>query len=341
MSCSVPYSCPVGTGTAQPDAFAATPFAVNSAPAPPEDLRPLGRSREYARGNLPRRLSFWHAPRANRWELVCVSAGRLRTQWLGASGVAVVDLPAGDSRWIAPGMRWRVADMAVETRFALRIYAADALPVGAPQPLRAALFDDAEHISVDDAEVFRTVIAALVPGGARLLHGCFDYDDALPVLAGVSGSHWFWHPLHASTEGFTAFVTRSARPVGLMEYLGCDHALIEAVLSKALRGDAEYASWLHLALTRHMAIEEKLLFPAYLEVGGRESWVRGLRNEHAHLRRQLAMLANPDSTRRFLLLLDGHDEKEEQIVYPDIVARLTGDATDLTRAAMFYRPGQD
>ena len=38
--------------------------------------------------------------------------------------------------------------------------------------------------------------------------------------------------------------------------------------------------------------------------------------------------------RRFLLLLDGHDEKEEQIVYPDILARLGRDADRLAMEAM-------
>jgi hypothetical protein len=35
-----------------------------------------------------------------------------------------------------------------------------------------------------------------------------------------------------------------------------------------------------------------------------------------------------------VLLLDGHDEKEEQIVYPDILAKLGGDAPSLGRQAM-------
>lgn len=306
--------------------------------APPAQLRLLGRSRAYVRENLPGRLTVWHAPRANRWEHLCVSAGRLHTQWLDASGVIGVELQAGQSRWIAPGTRWRVADMPDGASFELQIHAADALPAGAPQPLRAALLDAAERVDVDDAAAFTHLIDTLTPGDARLLHGCFDGTEMLRALSTEQGQHWFWHPLHASAQGFTTFITRSAEPVGLLEYLGRDHAVIEAVLAGALRGDAEHTRWLHATLARHLAIEEQLLFPAYLDAGGHEGWIRGLTNEHAHLRRHLATLTNPDSTRRFLLLLDGHDEKEEQIVYPDILARLGTDAAALTRSAMFFRP---
>ncbi|MGH8122973.1 MAG: hemerythrin domain-containing protein [Rudaea sp.] len=311
---------------------------MKSEPVPPTGLRPLGRSRTYARDDLPKRLTLWHAPRANRWEHLCVSAGRLHTQWLEASGVAAADLQAGESRWIAPGTRWRVTQMHVDARFELQIHAADALPVDAPQPLRAALLDAAERVGVDDAAAFHRLIDMLAPGEARLLQGRCDCTDTLRAIIAESGLHWFWHPLYAGADGFTTFIACSAEPIGLLEYLGRDHAVIEAVLAGALRGDIEHTRWLQATLARHLAIEERLLFPAYLNAGGRESWIRGLNNEHVHLRRHLAALSKHDSARRFLLLLDGHDEKEEQIVYPDILARLGAGAAELTRSAMFLRP---
>ena len=40
------------------------------------------------------------------------------------------------------------------------------------------------------------------------------------------------------------------------------------------------------------------------------------------LKRQLQALHDADHVRRFVMLLEAHDEKEEQIVYPDIAARL-------------------
>lgn len=38
----------------------------------------------------------------------------------------------------------------------------------------------------------------------------------------------FWHPLDAASTSFTALIARSSRPYGLADYLGRDHAVIEA-----------------------------------------------------------------------------------------------------------------
>jgi len=311
---------------------------MESAPTPPDRMRPLGRSRTYTRADLPERLTHWHAPRANRWERLCVTAGQVNTHWLGASGATPVQLRTGDDRWIAPGSRWCVAHMDADARFELQVYAADSVPVSAPQPLRAALFDDLERVHLDDAPTFTRQVANLAAGDTQLLQGCFDYGEALSAILAKEGQGLFWHPLCADPGGFTAFIARSAQPVGLLDYLGRDHAVIEAALSGALRGDAEYVDWLHAVLGRHLAIEEQLLFPAYLKAGGRAGWIQGLINEHALLRQHLGTLANPEFRRRFLLLLDAHDEKEEQIVYPDILSKLDADATDLARSAMLYPP---
>ncbi len=156
------------------------------------------------------------------------------------------------------------------------------------------------------------------------------------------GTRWRVTEMPAQTRFELQIFAADALPVGLLEYLGRDHAVIEAALARALRGDARGVAWLHASLQRHLAIEEQLLFPAYLKAGGREAWVRGLCNEHAHLRKQLDLLFDDDADvtlrarRRFTLLLDGHDEKEEQIVYPDILARVGADLVELTRAAILY-----
>ncbi len=317
-----------------PIQYSLVPPDMDNTPTPSASLRQLGRSRTYTQADLPERLTRWHAPRANRWECLHVTAGRLCTQWLGAGGASTARMQAGDHRWIAPGMRWRIARMDVDTCFELQIFAAEALPVGAPQPLRSALLDDAGHVQVDNSTAFTAVIANLASGAERLLHGRFDVREALCAALDAGDARLFWHPLEMDAEKFTAFVTRSAEPITLPDYLGRDHAVIEAALAGALRGETEYTRWLHATLARHLAIEEELLFPAWLAAGGRKGWVDGLLNEHARLRQELPRLSAADSRRRFLLLLDGHDEKEEQIVYPDILARLGSDAAALTRAAM-------
>ena len=143
-----------------------------------------------------------------------------------------------------------------------------------------------------------------------------------------------WNPMRRGQAGSSALVARAAKASGLIEDLGRDHDLIEAGLAGALRGDVGRELWLRNALARHLVIEEDILFPADLEAGGNPGWVRGLCNEHKHLRRDLDRLSDPVSQRRFLLLLDGHDEKEEQTVYPDILKRLGPDAEALTQRIM-------
>ncbi len=303
---------------------------------PLADRRQLGRSRAYTRADLPGRLRHWHAPRINRWERLCVTAGPLGMERLGAAGVTAELLAADDTRWIAPGTRWRVAQIGPVARFELEIYAEAQSATVAPHPLREALLAAAERVECANAHAFEGVIANLAVGERCVLHGRFDWRAPLRAAMEESGQTLFWHPLIAGGGGFTAFVARAARAFDLAQYLGRDHAVIEAALAGMLRGDTEYTRWLHAALERHLHIEEDLLFPAYMEAGGRAAWVRGLKNEHTYLRQYRTSLAEPDSRRKFLRLLDGHDEKEERIVYPDMLAHLGSRADDLTTSTILF-----
>lgn len=300
----------------------------------PAGLRQLGRSRSYAGADLPERLRHWHTPRINRWERLRVIAGTLVFERLDASGAMAERLGSGDGRWFAPGVRWRIEDMSADARFELEIHADAGSEPAAPQGLRSELLDEAERVKLVDAAAFAALIRELAPGERRLIEGGFDVSPSLATVLHEGGGTIFWHPLAAGANGFTALLARSERAFGLSDYLGRDHALIEAALAGALRGDMDYERWLHATLERHLHIEEELLFPAYLSAGGREPWVRGLKNEHKYLRQYLVSLAAPDERRKFLRLLDGHDEKEERVVYPDIVERLAEAADDLLESAI-------
>jgi tellurite resistance-related uncharacterized protein len=305
---------------------------VTPAPTPPAQRRQLGRSREYTQANLSERLRRWHAPRANRWECLCVDAGPLVVEWL--DNEEAQSLRTAENVWIPPGTRWRIVQLDARSRFRLEIYADAATAASTPQPLRAALLDAAECVHIDDEAALARLLAGLGAGERRLVRAGFDFGPAL--RAAIVESNWTlcWHPLDAGRGHMTALLSRSAQPIGFAEYLGRDHAVIEAALAGVLRGDAERGACLGNALARHLRIEEQLLFPTYLDAGGNAGWVRGLCNEHRQLNFHLERLSEATSRRRFLLLLDGHDEKEEQIVYPDILAKLGDDAYGLGRQAM-------
>ena len=118
--------------------------------------------------------------------------------------------------------------------------------------------------------------------------------------------------------------------------------MIEAALGGALAGNAEYGGWLRAVLERHLRIEEQMVFPALLAAGGDDHLVRGLLNEHRFLRQYLAELGDPMGRRKFLRLLDGHDEKEECSVYPDVQARIGAGTDALLARALAWplpRPG--
>lgn len=303
---------------------------------PPPGLRRLGRSREYSPASLPDRLTRWHSPRADRWERLHVGTGRLTIAHLGASTVTMQTLEAGGTCWIGPGMRWRVAHAAPDTRFELDVHAATPAASSAPPRLQADTLAEAERVDVEDARALGRLLRGLAAGDRRLVRGRFDWTGTLRGALEADAGTLSWHPLDVGDGHFTAFAARTGTPIGLVDYLGRDHLVIEAALAGMLCGDADYTVWLRSALERHIRIEETLVFPAYVAGGGREAWVRGLNSEHAHIRRYLETFAEPDVPRKFVRLLDGHDEKEERVVYPDIIAHLGARADGLVPAAMLF-----
>ncbi len=294
----------------------------SSTTAPPIARRALGRTRSYVRADVPERLFQWHAPRANRWERVQVEGGVLEIEWLEAEGLRRESLAPEDARWVAPGARWRIASMQDDARFSLEVHADESVEPTAPQPRRSRVLDAATRLQVTDQADFDRRLDSLKPGERCLVSAPSAAVEWFAAAALRAQGRLCWHPLACPDGVLVALVARAEKAIDLLEYLGRDHAVIEAALTGALQGDAERMRWLRNLLARHLVIEEDLLFPAYLEAGGTEGWVNGLCKEHVMLKRQLEDLSDADTTRRFMLLMEAHDEKEEQIVYPDIVARL-------------------
>lgn len=309
----------------------AFPQTSPEAASKPENPQRLGRSRTYTAKDLPARLTHWHSPRINRWERLSVAAGALAIERLEASGTVAEQLKAGQTCWIAPGVRWRVVETQPATRFEFEVYADSLGQADAPQTLRSELLDDAERVTVPHPDALLTAANTLAPGERRLIELLYSAGDAIARL--LCDETLFWHPLTVEAEGLTALIARAEQPFGLAEYLGRDHAVIEAALAGTLRGNETYRRWLDATLERHLHIEERLLFPAYVEAGGNESWVRGLKNEHQHLRQYLGELHEAHGRRKFMRLLDGHDEKEECTVYPDILDHLGDSAETLLAQA--------
>lgn len=309
---------------------------LRASPEPPGRKRRLGRPLRGTRDNVPARLRRWHAPRANRWERIDVVAEDVTLEWLGFADVTVQHLRAGDGRWIAPGTRWRIARLDADACFELATWADETTAADAPQAVRVSALDRLPVTQLPAGSDPAGVLHALRPGEARLLRAGFDCSAVLAAAIEAGAGAWSWHPLDAGSDHCTAIIARPAQPPNLADYMGRDHAAIEVALAGALAGDAERQRWLQHALARHLAIEERVLFPAWLEAGGSVDMVRALLREHEDLRRHLPRIGDAASRRRFVLMLDGHDEKEEQLVYPDIVARITGAGRDLACRALVF-----
>lgn len=295
--------------------------------AQPDNPRKIGRSRTYTSEDIPERLYHWHAPRINRWERLCVTAGQLRVEWLDATAVTRADFAAGDSSWFAPGTRWRVADIPLHTSFELEIHADSKGQADEPQLLRSTVLEDAPRAQVTSATQFHELTRNLPAGERRLVTAQFGAQDINDAV--FDDRRLFWHPLEKTTSGFMALVARGEQDFNLVGYMGRDHAVIEAALAAALAGHRQSRRWLHATLARHLRIEETILFPAYVAAGGNKAWASGLIKEHGYLREFLADIDAPGNRRKFLRLLDGHDEKEERVVYPDILEHLGNQASTL------------
>jgi len=303
---------------------------------PPCGLRLLGSSRAYAPGTIPGRLFDWHAPRPGRWERLIVTRGLLDVEWQDGATVLRGMLDKNATKWFVPGTCWKVAHTGPDIRFVLEVYA-EAKPAHTVDisSERAALLNSAGRVYLEGFAALEACARTMKPDENCIIHGCFDWREMRSELVRLCDDGFSWHLLAADDAGFTALMMRTGRPADLVDYLARDHAVIESALHGLLHGEKPqvYATWLHNLLVRHIRIEEELIFPRYLNAGGRAAWIRSLETEHVLIRQNLDSLAFDGSAEKLVRLLDSHDEKEERIVYPDVACRLVPYGKDLARAA--------
>lgn len=296
-------------------------------------MRKLGRPREFVHADVPGYLRHWHAPRANRWERLHVAAAALDMQRLEPGRIVTRTLRAGETCWIAPGTRWRLDPVAPDARFMLDIHADETSSAAVPQKARSAWLRTRVPVVLKDAAALTALLATLEPGDYQLVQARFALAIPMAAALAEAGHTLARHPLAADRDGHVALIVHTLQVVTLADYLARDHAVIEAALACALE-DGDRRHWLRHVLGRHLGIEETLLFPAWLAAGAERAMVDGLLREHADLRAHLGRLDEPASLRRFLLMLEAHDEKEERQVYPAMMDLLESRADELTRKAM-------
>lgn len=119
----------------------------------------------------------------------------------------------------------------------------------------------------------------------------------------------------------------------LQDLLSADHDRLDALLAAALRddGSVDYASYAEFraGLLRHIAIEEKVLFPEMKRLEGESEVLRQLHRDHA----ALSVLLVPPPTRAEIEaireILEEHNPLEEDAGgFYDVLEQLEGDALD-------------
>ena len=138
----------------------------------------------------------------------------------------------------------------------------------------------------------------------------------------------------------------------ISSYLSEDHQRCDALFAEAeekvSRGEWDSASAafesMRDAIEHHFRMEETVFFPRFEEVSGMTMGpTQVMRHEHAQMRGLLAAMADALAVRdvaaylgdaeTLLILMQQHNAKEEQILYPMLDAHLQGQAETLIEEA--------
>ncbi|GEJ58478.1 hemerythrin domain-containing protein [Anaeromyxobacter diazotrophicus] len=134
-------------------------------------------------------------------------------------------------------------------------------------------------------------------------------------------------------------------PGPIAQLLGEVHARLDALLAQAVAGpDLDRAAFAAFreGLLRHIAVEEKVLFPALRAARGGEElpYARRLRVDHGAIAALLVPTPTPGIARELRTLLDPHNELEEGEggLYATCDALLAGEAEALLERMRAYPP---
>jgi uncharacterized protein (DUF2249 family) len=180
---------------------------------------------------------------------------------------------------------------------------------------------------------------ALAPGQSFELHSNHAPKPALAQLTSARRGLFEWSPLEEGPTLWRTLVTRRTAGALLREVseaLEWDHDRLDELERQAFAaraaGDIELAVGLfedfERGLRRHIAFEERLLFPAFearSEVPSETGLTRVMRQEHREIERLLSELADRFDSRTCWLdgpravfheILRDHNRKEELVLYP-------------------------
>lgn len=195
------------------------------------------------------------------------------------------------------------------------------------------------------AQVFQK-FDTLAPGEAFVLVSDHEPLGLLRELQSRRPRGFEWNVLERGPEAFRIEIERRASetPRNVTEFLGRDHDGLDAIFAEARRladggacaeARATFQEFAH-GLIRHIAAEENALFPAFENATGMQSGpTMVMRVEHRQIGGLLedatAAIAANDAGRfakkaaELQVVLAGHNEKEEGILYATMDLCLAGE----------------
>lgn len=209
----------------------------------------------------------------------------------------------------------------------------------------------------DDAVgALTTAFAGLAPGDALMLETPGDPRKLARGLCDAAWGQFDWVPLRQGapvTEGGDWQVEVRKRtdpgPQGLSGFLTEDHKRCDDLFAEAeqaaLAGNVRRAASLFVlyrtGMLRHLRMEEDVLFPALDARMGfhGQGPTAVMREEHTQIRSMLTQMGESlaaedaggfaDACETVLILMEQHNMKEEEVLYPMMDGVLGADADDL------------
>ena len=194
-------------------------------------------------------------------------------------------------------------------------------------------------------EIFRA-FDTLAPGEAFVLVNDHEPKPLLYQFQAERSGAFDWSVLEAGPERFRVEIRR--RPSnglrGVREFLGDDHRRLDAILREAARlahagsfaAALESFAEFRCGLERHIEMEEQILFPAFERVTGMTGGpIAVMHREHLEIRRLLDVIGASlraenfagllEAVREFATVIEAHNEKEEDVLYPTVDRAVGGD----------------
>ena len=203
-------------------------------------------------------------------------------------------------------------------------------------------------------ETLLIALDGLASGGILEVHTAPNWDGLVPRLQEQRWGHFDWRPLEEGPERWVADLVRLESVLhssdSVRDFLSRDHQRCDTLYAAAenAANEEDTAAMVHfcqrflVSMMHHFRMEEELFFPAFEEkTGMRQGPTTVMRSEHVQMRNLMDQMRQASEKQDADLLLKAggtlmfvmqqHNVKEEQMLYPMADAHLGSDVASLLK----------